>query len=276
MIYAYYRVSTDQQDFEKQKSGVIEFCKKRNWHIDIEVVDKKSGKLPPNKRNLGVVLQNIKQGDIIVCGEISRLGRSLLMLMDIFKIILDKGAKVYTVKEGYELGDNLTSKVLAFAFGLVAELERDLISARTKEALQKLKKQGQHLGRPFGMTFNKLDKYNDYIRECINNGDTLQQISKKCSCTRSTLYRWLLKNKINTNYQRSTPPYTLHLGRKELLAACWKFGSSHKIAEFFGISRNNLYKEFAANGIEYAKGSGWTAKPEVYGDVKYYKFGDLV
>lgn len=140
MIYAYLRVSTDKQDYENQRLGIVQFCEKRNWIIDKEIVDDGiSGAKEPEERKLGKILRKIKSGDIIVCSELSRLGRKLFMIMRILEHCMKVGAKVYTVKENYELGDNIQSKVLAFAFGLSAEIERKLISERTKESLQRKK-----------------------------------------------------------------------------------------------------------------------------------------
>lgn len=116
------------------------------WIVD----DGVSGSKEPEKRKLGKLLKKIKSGDIIICSELSRLGRKLFMIISILEHCMKVGAKVLTVKDGYELGDNVQSKVLAFAFGLVAELEREMISKRTKEALQRIKSQGRSLGRPKG------------------------------------------------------------------------------------------------------------------------------
>ena len=136
MVYAYLRVSTDKQDGINQKIGIEEFCKKRGFIVDEYFDDEgKSGTLEPEKRELGKLLNKLRSGDILIAGEISRLGRSLFMVMRILEHCMNNNVKVYTVKDGYELGDNITSKVLAFAFGLSAEIEREMISRRTKEAL---------------------------------------------------------------------------------------------------------------------------------------------
>ena len=136
MTYVYIRVSTDKQDGTNQKLGIEELCKRKELKIDRYIDDEGvSGTKEPDKRKLGGLLRNLRQGDVIVASEISRLGRSLFMIMRILEECMNKGVKLYTVKDGYELGDNITSKVLAFAFGLSAEIERNLISQRTKVAL---------------------------------------------------------------------------------------------------------------------------------------------
>ena len=150
-IYGYLRVSTDKQDCDNQKIGIVALAERlgliiENWIIDNGV----SGTKDPEKRKLGKLLKRIKSGDIIICSELSRLGRKLFMVISILEHCMNVGAKVLTVKDGYELGDNVQSKILAFAFGLVAELERGMISKRTKEALQHLKAQGRAIGRPKG------------------------------------------------------------------------------------------------------------------------------
>lgn len=150
-VYGYLRVSTDKQDCDNQKIGVENLACRLNLLIERWIVDDGvSGTKEPEKRKLGKLLKKIKSGDIIICSELSRLGRKLFMIISILEHCMKVGAKVLTVKDGYELGDNVQSKVLAFAFGLVAELEREMISKRTKEALQRIKSQGRSLGRPKG------------------------------------------------------------------------------------------------------------------------------
>ena len=152
-IYAYLRVSTDKQDYENQRTGILNYCKEHHLHIDKEILDNGvSGTKEPENRKLGKILKRIKKNDIIVCSELSRLGRKLFMIMKILEHCMKIGANVYTVKEQYALGDNLESTILAFAFSLSAEIERKLISERTKEALAHKKAEGIKLGRPKGST----------------------------------------------------------------------------------------------------------------------------
>jgi DNA invertase Pin-like site-specific DNA recombinase len=151
MIYGYLRVSADKQDENNQKLGVDEKARLMNVQIDEYIVDAGvSGTKEPSKRKLGPLMDKLKPGDTIIASELSRLGRSLYMVMRILEFCMKHEVKVITVKEGYELGDNIQSKVLAFAFSLSAEIERDMISRRTKEALQKKKNDGMMLGRPKG------------------------------------------------------------------------------------------------------------------------------
>ena len=150
-VYGYLRVSTDKQDCDNQKIGVKALAEKLDLPIESWIIDNGvSGTKEPEKRQLGKLLKKIQSGDVIICSELSRLGRKLFMVISILEHCMKIGAKVLTVKDGYELGDNVQSKVLAFAFGLVAELERDMISKRTKEALSRVKAQGRSIGRPKG------------------------------------------------------------------------------------------------------------------------------
>ena len=149
MIYGYLRVSSDEQDVNSQKQGVETFAKEKGWTIDKYITDEGvSGGKDPDKRNLGPLLKLVQKGDVIICSEISRLGRDLYMVMDILHFCMDRGCIIYTVKDRFTLGDDIQSKVLAFAFGLSAEIERQMIRQRTKEGLRLRVKQGILLGRP--------------------------------------------------------------------------------------------------------------------------------
>ena len=152
MIYGYIRVSTDKQTVENQRFEISDFCRRQDIKIDAWIEETISGTIDPKKRELGKLLKDVRQGDLIICSELSRLGRSLFMIMSILNLLMEKGAKIWTIKDGYRLGDDIQSKVLAFAFGLSAEIERQLISQRTKEALALRKKEGVKLGRPRGTT----------------------------------------------------------------------------------------------------------------------------
>ena len=197
MVYAYLRVSTDKQDGINQKLGIEEFCKKRGFVIDEYFDDEgKSGTLEPEKRELGKLLNKLSSGDILIAGEISRLGRSLFMVMRILEHCMNNNVKVYTVKDGYELGDNITSKVLAFAFGLSAEIEREMISRRTKEALALRKSQGVHIGRRFGSknSYTKCSKRIEDIKKMLSKKIPKCRIAEEIGVDRTTLWRWLKDN----------------------------------------------------------------------------------
>ena len=166
MNYAYVRVSTQKQDCASQKLAIKNYCRYHRIHNLVFVSENISGTKDPSKRKLGDLINTAQQGDLIVITELSRLGRSLMMILDTLQFLLNKGIKVIAIKEGYELGDNIQSKVLAFAFGLSAELERNLISERTKMALAKARAEGKQIGRRKGQIPRlKLDgRENEIIR----------------------------------------------------------------------------------------------------------------
>lgn len=166
MNYAYVRVSTQKQDCASQKLAIKNYCRYHRIHNLIFVSENISGTKDPSKRKLGELINTVQQGDLIVITELSRLGRSLMMILDTLQYLLNKGVKVIAIKEGYELGDNIQSKVLAFAFGLSAELERNLISERTKLGIANARKNGKQIGRRKGQIPRlKLDgRENEIIR----------------------------------------------------------------------------------------------------------------
>ena len=189
-IHGYLRVSTDTQDFENQKVGVVEFARMKGWEIDSWVIDDGiSGAKEPEDRLLGRLLKKIQPGDIIIASEISRLGRKLMMVMRILEYCMKRDVRVYTVKDNYELGDNITSKVLAFAFGLAAEIEREMISKRTKEALARKKAEGVVLGRKIG-TLSKKKKLDDKeakVRKMYADGASISYIARALRVHRLTV-----------------------------------------------------------------------------------------
>jgi DNA invertase Pin-like site-specific DNA recombinase len=151
MVYGYVRVSTDRQTVENQRFEIEQFCSKNNIAIGRWIEETISGVKLPEKRLLGTLLAAAKTGDLIVCSELSRLGRSMFMIMSILNSLLLNGIKIWTIKDNYRLGDDIQDKIHAFAFGLTAEVERELISRRTKEALARKKSEGFTLGRPKGI-----------------------------------------------------------------------------------------------------------------------------
>lgn len=193
-VYAYIRVSTDKQDCANQKLGVDAKAKALGLTINKYIEDDGiSGTKEPEKRALGGLLRKMRHGDVIICSELSRLGRKLFMIMRILETCMRTGVKVYTVKDGYELGDNIQSKVLAFAFALSAEIERDLISQRTKEALIQCRIKGIKLGRPLGRRSksHKLDGRYVYIHSSLNSGISKAKLSKRLKVSIPTLNKYI-------------------------------------------------------------------------------------
>lgn len=193
MIYGYIRVSTDKQTVENQRFEIQNFVAKNNLHVDEWIEETISGTIAPKKRNLGKLLEKTKKGDILICSELSRLGRSMFMIMSILNNLMEREVIVYTVKENYKLGEDLTSKVLAFAFSIAAEIERTLISQRTKEALGRKKAEGVNLGHPKGQknSHTKLSGCYDFIVEHLKEGWTKKRIAQSLGVCESTLHAYL-------------------------------------------------------------------------------------
>jgi DNA invertase Pin-like site-specific DNA recombinase len=192
-IYAYLRVSTDTQDVNSQRIGIEEFCKAREWAIDEWVMDEGiSGAKDPSKRKLGGLLKKCKSGDSIIASEISRMGRKLVMILDIIKLCSEKGVKVYTVKDRYTLEDTIQSKVLVTVMGLAAEIERDLLRQRTKEGLKRAVAAGKHLGRKKGVpnSKRKLDGKGDYIARKLAEKTPICRIARSLHVHPVTITRW--------------------------------------------------------------------------------------
>ncbi len=193
MIYGYIRVSTDKQVLENQEFEINKFCYKNNIKIDKWITEKISGAKDFEKRKLGKILKRLKTGDIIICSEISRLGRNLLQIMTILNICMRKETQVWTIKDNFRLGADIQSKVLAFAFGLAAEIERNLISQRTKEALARIKASGRKLGRNYGSKNKKhvLDGKEQDVIKLLDKGIPKTQIAKLMNVSIFTIYKFL-------------------------------------------------------------------------------------
>ncbi len=193
MIYGYIRVSSDKQTVENQRFEINKFCDKKEIKIDGWIEETISGTKAYDKRLLGKLLEKVKKDDLIICAELSRLGRNLFMIMEILNICMSKECKVWTIKDNYRLGDDIQSKVLAF--GLSAEIERNLISQRTKEALARKRAEGVVLGRPKGKKTAeekyKLYKKKDLIVGLLAEGVSQRQIAKICKVDRNTFARYI-------------------------------------------------------------------------------------
>lgn len=195
MIYGYIRVSSDKQTVENQRFEINNFCTKQNIVINDWIEETISGTKNYTKRQLGNLLKKVHKDDIIICSELSRLGRNLFMIMEILNICMTKECRVWTIKDNYRLGDDIQSKVLAFAFGLSAEIERNLISQRTKEALARKKAEGIVLGRPIGRK-SAPEKYKLHGKKCLIEELLKAKISKRqiaqiCKADRNTLDRYI-------------------------------------------------------------------------------------
>lgn len=193
MIYGYLRVSTDKQSLENQKFEINRYCKRENISVDRWVTETISGTKNFEERKLGKMIKRLNKDDILVCSEISRLGRNLFQIMMILNICMQKGIQVWTIKDNYRLGMDIQSKVLAFAFGLLAEIERDLISQRTKEALARLKAEGKKLGREKGSLNrkHKLDGKQEEIKRMLSQKISQNKIAKIFGVSRLTMNKYV-------------------------------------------------------------------------------------
>lgn len=199
MVYGYIRVSTDRQSVENQRFEIEKFCEKESIKVDAWIEETISGTKDVDKRKLGNLLEKLQKDDVLICSELSRLGRNLLMIMSILNECMKKEIQVWTIKDNYRLGSDISSKVLAFAFSLSAEIERNLISQRTKEALARKKAEGVHIGRPKGALSKnvKLTGKEEIINKYLSKGKSQVYISKKLEVSRGTLIRFIKQERIN-------------------------------------------------------------------------------
>lgn len=190
MVYGYIRVSTNHQNLENQQLEIERFCEHNGLKIDFWIEEKISGTTRPENRKLGkVLMQKVQRGDTVICTEISRLGRSLIMIMNILQFFLENEINVWTIKDGYRLGNDIQSKVLAFAFGLSAEIERQLISERTKLGLTRARREGKKIGRRKGRKSDcyKLSGESEYIKSQILLGRSKTSLARELGVCWKTL-----------------------------------------------------------------------------------------
>jgi DNA invertase Pin-like site-specific DNA recombinase len=193
MIYGYIRVSTDRQTVENQRYEINQFCINNVLIVEKWVEETISGVKAPKERELGKLLAMMRKGDILICSELSRLGRNLLMIMSVLNECMERDIQVWTIKDNYRLGNDINCKVLAFAFGLSAEIERNLISQRTKEALARKRAEGMILGRPKGSKskIRKLTGRETEIKYYFKKKMSKSKIAKKMGVHRITLSSYI-------------------------------------------------------------------------------------
>lgn len=193
---AYLRVSTIDQDIQKNKAAILSFANENNLGKVHFVEEKVSGKVPWRERKIAEILQELKQGDNIIVSELSRLGRSMLECMEILAVASDKHINIYALKGNWRLDNSMQSKIVAVVFSMASEIEHELISKRTKEALAAKKAQGIPLGRPKGISTSKLDKNRVEIEALLKSGSTQKFIAERYDTTKANLHRWLTKRKL--------------------------------------------------------------------------------
>ena len=193
MVYAYIRVSTAEQSGSSQEYEIRQWAEKQGIVVGKWEVESVSGTVPPSRRRLGKLIRRMKPDDLLVCTEISRLGRNMLMIMSILNDCASRNIRIHTIKDNFDLNNNINSKIIAFAFALAAEIERNLISQRTKEALADRKAAGVRLGRPPGSCKKREEVLNDLprIRARMAAGEHLPAIAREYGIHRNTLLSYL-------------------------------------------------------------------------------------
>ena len=191
---AYLRVSTADQDLEKNKADILFFANHHDLGQVNFVEEVASGRKPWRERHIANILEQLQAGDVMIVAELSRLGRSMLECMEILALATQKHIRVYSVKGNWQLDDSIQSKIIALVFSMAAEIERDLISKRTIEALRFKKAQGMTLGRPKGIGKSKLDIFRPEIESLLANGATQKFIARRYHTTEANLHHWLKKH----------------------------------------------------------------------------------
>lgn len=191
---AYLRVSTYDQNIDKNKSDILHFANQRDLGKVSFVEEIASGRTSWRDRRIAAVLDELQEDDTIIVAELSRLGRSMLECMEILALASRKGIRIYAIKGNWHLDQTIQSKIIAMAFSIAAEIERDLISQRTTEALRFKKEQGFKLGRPKGPGKSKLDVFRPEIESLLANGSTQKFIARRYKTTEANLHNWLKKN----------------------------------------------------------------------------------
>lgn len=192
-VIGYLRVSNGNQDLENQKFGILEMANSNHWKMDL-IEEKVSGKVSYKDRKLGEIINNLNKGDIIIVSELSRLGRSMLEIMQLLCELAERGIKVFAVKGNHKVDDSIQSKIMTMVLCMAAEIERDLISQRTKEALARKKKEGIKLGRPKGVPGkSKLDDKADEIRKLLDKKVNVASLAKIYDCSWPTMDNFIKK-----------------------------------------------------------------------------------
>ena len=198
--FAYLRVSTADQDLEKNKNDILHLANEKNFGKVTFVEEKVSGKKPWKERKIKEIIDELGEGDRLIVPELSRLGRSMLEIMEILSIAKEKKICIYAVKGNWNLNASIESKIVGMVFAMAAEIEKELISQRTKEGLRARKAAGVKLGRPRGPGKSKLDKYRDEIIALLKNGSTKAFLARRYGTTQANLYNWIKKNKIDASH----------------------------------------------------------------------------
>ena len=195
-IIGYLRVSTNGQELENQKLGILKFANEQGWKVDF-VEETVSGRVSYKERELGRVISDLSKDDVLIVSELSRLGRSMLEVMTLLCELSDRGIKVYAIKGNHKVDNSIASKVMTMVLCMASEIERDLISQRTKEALQKKKQEGVTLGRPKGVPGkSRLDGTEEEVRKLLDKGVGIASLAKIHDCSWPTMKNFIKKKVI--------------------------------------------------------------------------------
>jgi len=198
-VYGYIRISTGKQDTENQRFEILKYANE-NKLGSVEFLEETiSGRKSWKDRKVGTLVQELQKGDILIITELSRLGRSMLEVMELLSILLRKGVELHVVKNKQVLKDDLHSKVFAMAFSIAAEIERELISQRTKEALARRKAEGKPIGRPKGSFSSSLDKHREQIEEFLRKGVSISSIAKILEVPYGRLWDYVKRRGLKRN-----------------------------------------------------------------------------
>jgi DNA invertase Pin-like site-specific DNA recombinase len=193
---AYLRVSTIDQDLEKNRAAILHLANEKGLGQVHFIEEKISGKTPWRERKIAEILESMSSNGNIIVSELSRLGRSMLECMEILSIAAQKGINVYAVKGNWQLDKSIQSRIMAMALAMAAEIERDLISKRTIEALRAKQAAGMKLGRPVGPGKSKLDNHKVEIEALLKNGSTKKFIAARYKTSPTNLHNWLKRHEI--------------------------------------------------------------------------------
>lgn len=203
--FAYLRVSTDRQDVDNQKHGILDYANNRGLTNLNFVEDTASGKIKWHKRQLGEMLNKMAAGDVVIFAEVSRIARSTLQVLEVLEFCTEAKIEVHIAKQNMIFDGSMQSKITATVLGMAAEIEREFISLRTREALAARKKDGVILGRPRGPAEKtKLDIHRKEIQELLDKGVSKRSISKIIECPASTLYDYLRRHKLKATQTKKT------------------------------------------------------------------------
>ena len=190
----YLRVSTTEQDCEKNKANILQYANDRKFgHVEF-IEEKVSGTTHWQKRKIKTIIDTLGDGDRLIVPEISRMGRSMLEIMEMLSIAKQKGIAIYDIKNEFEINGRFQGELMAMIFSMAAQIERDLIASRTKEGIAAARANGKQIGRPRGPGKSKLDKYRPEIEALLANGSTKTFIADRYKTTLPNLFNWLKKN----------------------------------------------------------------------------------